>query len=164
MPGSGSRRSSPATSSSSAAVAPCRSLPKWGTRASTSVTGGSSTRREPESRFSRSRAGTRRRSPGPEARYEKRGSSRRGSDRAGEGVALRRLAGLVALREPPPALLGRAVRPCLGVDLSLRPLLDAVVSDCTGGVDPAVDVRLGQVFDQAGLDGVARPDACVAVG
>src|SRR4029453_17383859 len=47
-------------------------------------------------------------------------------DRAREGVALGRLARLVAAREPAAALLGGAVRPRLGVHLTLRSLLDPV--------------------------------------
>src|SRR5439155_17223360 len=44
-------------------------------------------------------------------------------DRPREGVALGRLAGLVAPREPAAALLGGAVRPGLRVDLALGLLL-----------------------------------------
>jgi Protein of unknown function (DUF998) len=56
------------------------------------------------------------------------------------------------------------VRPGLGVHLPLRLLLDPVVPDRGRGVEALVDVRLGQLFDQPGLDGVRRPDAGVAVG
>ena len=58
----------PATSSSSGAEARSRSRPRSGTPASTSATGGSSTRRAAASRSSRSRAGTRPSSPGRAAR------------------------------------------------------------------------------------------------
>ena len=85
-------------------------------------------------------------------------------DRAGERVALRRLAGLVALREPAPALLRRAVRPGLGIHLALGALLDAIVADRARRVDAAVDVGLGEVLDQPGLDRVVGPDAGVAIG
>ena len=56
------------------------------------------------------------------------------------------------------------MRPGLGVDLTLRPLLDAVVPDRTGRIDPRIDVGLGQILDQPGLDRMIRPDAGVAVG
>ena len=56
------------------------------------------------------------------------------------------------------------MRPGLPVDLALGLLLDAVVSDRGRGVEAVVDVRLGEVVDQARLDGVSSPDARVAVG
>ena len=58
-----------------------------------------------------------------------------GLDRAGEGVAGGRLAGLVAAREPAAALLRRAVRPGLGVHLALGLLLDPVVADRRCGIE-----------------------------
>ena len=87
-----------------------------------------------------------------------------GSDRACERVARGRPTGLVALREPPSSLLRGAVRPGLLVDLTLGSLLDAVVTDGARGVDPGVDVRLGEVLDQSRLDRVLRPHAPEAVG
>ena len=79
-------------------------------------------------------------------------------------VAGGRLAALVADREPVLALGRRAVRPRLRVDLALRLLLDPVVADRRGGIEPVRDVGLGQSIDVAGLRGVVRPDAGEAVG
>ena len=54
----------------------------------------------------------------------------------------------IALREPAAALLRRAVRPGLRIDLALGALLDAIVPDRACRVDAAVDVSLGQALDQ----------------
>src|SRR4051794_21854509 len=85
-------------------------------------------------------------------------------DRAGKRVARRRLAVLIAAREPTASLLRRAVRPGLLVDLALRLLLDPVVADRSRGIEALVDVSLRQLLDQAGLGRVRRPDSGVAVG
>src|SRR5215211_4393515 len=85
-------------------------------------------------------------------------------DRAGEGVAVVGLAALEASAEPATALLRRAVRPPLRIDLALRGLLDAVVADGGGRVERLVDVLLRDALEQAGLHGVRLPDPCVAVG
>ena len=74
------------------------------------------------------------------------------------------LAALVADREPVLALGRRAVRPRVAVDPALRRLLDPVVADRRGRVQPVGDVGLGQVGQIAGLGGVVRPDAGEAVG
>ena len=55
------------------------------------------------------------------------------------------------------------MRPRLRVHLALRLLLDAVVADRRGRVEAGVDVVLGELLDQAGLHGVRRPHAGVAV-
>ena len=56
------------------------------------------------------------------------------------------------------------MRPGLRVHLPLGLLLDAVVADRRRGVHALVDVGLGQLLDEPGLDRVRRPDAGVAVG
>src|SRR3712207_7827599 len=67
----------------------------------------------------------------------------------GEGVALRRVAGLVAGGEPALPLLGGAVREGVLVDgAAAQVLLDEVVADAAGGVQRAVDVVLGDLGDQ----------------
>src|SRR5205823_13657324 len=60
-------------------------------------------------------------------------------DRPREGVANCGTTLIVALREPAPALLGRAVRPRLRIHLALRLLLDPVVADRRRRVEAAVD-------------------------
>ena len=79
-------------------------------------------------------------------------SQRRGSPRA------------VARVEPLLARGGRAVGPALRIDTARGALLDAVVADGGGRVQPVRDVLVGQVLDEAGLDRVRGPDAGVAVG
>src|SRR4051812_2636851 len=91
--------------------------------------------------------------------------TRRRSERVGrERVAAAGVAGAVARLEPALALRGRAVREGLRVDAAGRALLDAVVADRGRGVEAVRDVLLGQVLDEAGVDGVRRPHARVAVG
>ena len=55
------------------------------------------------------------------------------------------------------------MRPALRVHLPLRLLLDPVVSDRGRRVEAGVDVVLGQLLDQPGLDSVGGPDPGVAV-
>ena len=59
---------------------------------------------------------------------------------------------------------GGSVRPRLPVDLAGRGLLDAVVADGRGGVEPVGDVGIGQLLDQRRLDRMGGPHARVAVG
>ena len=59
--------------------------------------------------------------------------------------------------EPALPLLGGAVRPRLGIDLSLHLLLDAVVADRGGRVEAPRDVVVGELLDVAGVDRVRRP-------
>ena len=74
------------------------------------------------------------------------------------------LAGLVADLNQCCRCGRRAVRPRVPVDPALRGLLDPVVADRRGRVQPVGDVGLGQVGQVAGLRGVVRPDAREAVG
>ena len=67
----------------------------------------------------------------------------------GEGVALRRVAGLVPGHEPLLPLLGGAVGERVLVDAAAaQVLLDEVVADAGGGVQGPVDVVLGDLGDQ----------------
>ncbi len=54
--------------------------------------------------------------------------------------------------------------PALAVDAAGRALLDAVVADGGGRVQAILDVGRRELLDVAGLYGVGRPDAGVAVG
>ena len=54
--------------------------------------------------------------------------------------------------------------PRLGGDLALKLFLDAVVSNRGRGIEAVVHVGLGEVGDEAGVDGVGRPHTRVAVG
>src|SRR5918994_2892157 len=87
-----------------------------------------------------------------------------GLDGACERVADGRTALFVAAREPAATLLRGSVRPGLGIRLSLRLLLDAVIANCVRCVEGLVDVGLRQLFDQPRLDRVGRPDAGEAIG
>lgn len=55
------------------------------------------------------------------------------------------------------------MRPGLRIDLPLRPLLNAIVSDGRGRVERLGNVLLGQLCDVARADGVAGPHAGEAV-
>ena len=55
------------------------------------------------------------------------------------------------------------MRPRLGRDAALELPLDAVVADRGRCVETIGDVRSGQFGEVAGVDGVARPDAGVAI-
>src|SRR5688500_6445283 len=122
-------------------------------------------RRRPASPPCSLRARTSRRAWRPSSRSAdpSSGAVSRRLDGAREGVADGRAPLLVAAREPAAALLRGSVRPRLRVHLALRPLLDAVVADRGGRVEPVVDVGLRELCDQARLDGVGCPDAGVAV-
>src|SRR6187397_2988331 len=91
-------------------------------------------------------------------------SKRDASDLAGEGIAPRRVAALVAGREPLLALLRRAVRPRVGIDLALRRLLDAVVTDRRSRVEGVRDLGVGDLLEITGGCCVVGPDTGEAVG
>ena len=84
-------------------------------------------------------------------------------DAALEGVAALRARALDPAHEPALPLLGRPMCPRLGSDTPLRALLDAVVTDCRGGVERVGDVLAGQILDEAGVERVPDPEPCVAV-
>src|SRR5215217_9037268 len=66
-----------------------------------------------------------------------------------EGVALRRVAGLVPGREPALALLGRTVGERVLVDPAVaQVLLDEVVADAGRRIEGPVDVVLRDLLDQ----------------
>src|SRR5947207_11525682 len=67
-----------------------------------------------------------------------------------ERVALVRVAGLVAGREPALTLLRRAMRPGLGVRCSLDRLLDPVIPDRRGGIERTRDIGLADLGQEAG--------------
>ena len=54
--------------------------------------------------------------------------------------------------------------PALGVDPTLRGLLDAIVADGGRGIERFVDVARGQRREEPRFGGVRRPDASEAVG
>src|SRR5919106_2989392 len=66
--------------------------------------------------------------------------------------------------EPALSLLRRAVRPVLGCDATLRPLLDAVVADSGGRVERVLDIGARDLLDEAGRQGISDPDPGIAVG
>src|SRR5262245_25555961 len=85
-------------------------------------------------------------------------------DRAGERIAGIRVTGLVAGAEPVDALLRRAVRPRLRVDLPSSSFLDPVVTDRGGRVERLVNVGLAERLGvKAGLDCVLSPHTRIAV-
>src|SRR5215218_4092128 len=90
--------------------------------------------------------------------------ARRRLDLSLERVAPRRIAGLVAGREPLLALFGRPVGPGVGVDLARRGFLDPVVADGCGRVERVRDLGVGERLEIAGRGGVVPPDAREAVG
>src|SRR5207248_11544865 len=81
-----------------------------------------------------------------------------------ERVALVRVAGLVAGREPALTLLRRAMRPGLGVRCSLDRLLDPVIPDRRGGIERTRDIGLADLGPEAGVHGMRGPHSGVAVG
>src|SRR6185503_18431894 len=66
--------------------------------------------------------------------------------------------------EPLLAFRRRSVRPRVAVDAALGLALDTVVSDRPGRVERVGDVLIGDRREIAGVDGVRRPDARVAIG
>src|SRR5207253_8425374 len=82
----------------------------------------------------------------------------------GEGVAAADGVRLVAVEEPPLALLGGPVGEGLGAHLAPHLLLDAVVADGGGGIEPVGDVSITEVLDKAGVDRPLGPHAGEAVG
>ena len=88
-------------------------------------------------------------------------SDARGAARVSQSLTPRRA---VPGEEPALPLLGRAVGEGLGVDLAVHLLLDPVVADGGGGVEPVLDVLLGEILDEAGVDGATCPHAGQAVG
>src|SRR5215207_1261071 len=76
-----------------------------------------------------------------------------------EGVAVADPTPLVAGQEPLLALLRRPVRPRFGGDLTL----DAVVADRRRCVERLSDIRLGQLAQEPGAFGIARPHTRQAV-
>src|SRR5919106_4313350 len=96
--------------------------------------------------------------------HETKRARSRNSDAAREGVARVRALTLEPADEPALSLLRRAVRPALGRDPALRPLLDAVVADRGGRVERVLDVGARDVLDEACRQGIPDPHPRVAVG
>ena len=88
---------------------------------------------------------------------------RRRLDAAGERVAGVGAAALDPANEPALPLLGGAVRPGLGIDASLRLLLDAVVTHRGRGGETVLDVLARDLHDQSRSHRVRHPDARIAV-
>src|SRR5207245_1291216 len=82
------------------------------------------------------------------------------SDRIVESIAVRKLAALVAARQPGLPLRRRTVVEAFRNDIALHLLLQRVVADLFGGIQRAFHVAL---FQDALLPGVVRPDTGEAV-
>ena len=95
--------------------------------------------------------------PGARRRVFLRTGYGRGSDVLGEGVAGGRVAVFEAALEPAGALLRGAVRERLGVDLTRRLGLDAVVADRRGGGQALLEVALARAARARTSNAPTRP-------
>src|SRR5438309_8759 len=94
----------------------------------------------------------------PRARFQNPGSADPGC------IAFIEITRLIARPEPLLALRGRAVRPPLWLNATLRLLLDAIVANGCGGIQRLADLGVGGRLEITGVRGMPGPDAGKAVG